>query len=134
MGTPAAERMRQMRQRRAEEQRAALEPVEGPCPLADEDRLVPAVEATVAALGLAPEFAAAAQLARRYAALADQAADPARALVAFGPAFLRVLVALEATPAARPAARPRPGRSRPNRVEQLRAEHARRMAGRGTGA
>ena len=70
---------------------------------------------------LAERDTAAAQLARLYAAVIDQAADPAYALRHLGPLLLRALGELQATPAARPAAKPE--RSRPNQIERLRAAH-----------
>ena len=70
---------------------------------------------------LAERDTAVAQLARLYAAVIDQAADPAYALRHLGPLLLRALGELQATPAARPAAKPE--RSRPNQIERLRAAH-----------
>ena len=118
--------MRRLRERRA----AALIPVDGPSPLPEADQLAPAVAETIDALKLGERDAAAAQLALRYAAAIDQAADPAYALRHLGPLLLRALGELQATPAARPAARP--GRAAPNRIAQLRAEHlvAKRKLGR----
>ena len=108
----SAERMRRLRERRA----SALIPVDGPSPLPEADPLAPAVEEALEALKLGERD----QLARRYAAAIDQAADPAYALRHLGPLLLRALGELQATPAARPAARP--GRAGPNRIAQLRAE------------
>ena len=114
----SAERMRRLRERQA----SALIPVDGPCPLPVADQLAPAIEETLGALQLGERDAAAAQLARGYARAIDQAADPAYALRHLGPLLLRALGELQATPAARPAAKPE--RSRANRVAQLRAAHA----------
>ncbi len=91
-------------------------------PLPEADQLAPAVEESLDALKLGERDAAAAQLARRYAVAIDQAADPAYVLRHLGPLLLRALGELQATPAARPTAKPE--RSRPNRVAQLRAAHA----------
>ena len=118
MGSSSTERMRALRARRA----AALIPVDGPCPLPEADQLAPAAAETLGALKLGERDAAAAQLARGYARAIDQAKDPAYALRHLGPLLLRALGELQATPAARPAAKPE--RSRPNRVQQLRAAHA----------
>ena len=115
--------MRRLRERRA----AGLIPVDGPAPLAEEDRLVPAVEETLAALKLGGEHAAAAQLARRYAEVIDQAENQAYALRWIGPLLLKILEALQATPASRAGVR-KPGPERPNKVAQLRAAHAQHPA------
>lgn len=116
----SAERMRRMRARRA----AGLLPPEGAPVLRDaDDLLLPAVEATVEALGLGGTDAAAAQLARAYARAMDEARDPARAALHFGPPLLKVLEALRATPAARAGAKkPRPAPAGPNPVQRIRAE------------
>lgn len=114
----SAERMRRLRERRT----AALIPVDGPTPLPEADQLAPAVEEALTALKLGERDAAAAQLARRYAAAIDQAADPAYALRWLGPLLLRTLGELQATPAAHPARKPE--RSRPNQIERLRAAQA----------
>jgi hypothetical protein len=90
--TTSTERMRRLRERRA----AALIPVDGPPPLAEEDRLAPAVEESIAALNLGGEHAAAAQLARRYAEVIGQAENPAYALRWVGPLLLSSLEALQA--------------------------------------
>jgi hypothetical protein len=108
MSTPAAERMRQMRARRA----AGIEPAERPVRDAD-DLLAPAVAEAVAALGLRPEDTAAAALARLYAERIDGAESEAAALKVFGPLLLRTLEALGATPGSRKATgRPRPSSSK----------------------
>src|SRR5437763_1552124 len=96
----SAERRRALRARRV----AALMPVDGPVPLPESERLLPAVGATLAALELGERDAAVAALARRTASLIDQAENQALALRALGPLMLRLLVALHATPASRPAA------------------------------
>jgi hypothetical protein len=119
----STERMRRLRERRA----AGLIPVDGPLPLAEEDRLVPAVEESVAALGLGGEHAAAVQLARRYAEVIDQAENPVYALRWVGPLLLRVLTELQATPASRVGVR-KPVPERPNQVQRLRAAHAQHPA------
>jgi hypothetical protein len=119
----STERMRRLRERRA----AGLIPVDGRPPLAEEDRLAPAVEESIAALKLGEEHAAAAMIARRYAEAIDQARDQAWALRWIGPNLLRALTELQATPASRPASR-RPGPERPNQVQRLRAAHAQHPA------
>ena len=116
MAKTAAERMAAMRARRA----AGLAEAPG---LRDAgDLLAPAVEASIGALELGGRDAAAAQLARRYAQVIDQAESPAVALRALGPLLLRVLVALRAAPAARPPGGA-PGRPGPNRVRELAKAH-----------
>jgi hypothetical protein len=112
--------MRRLRERRAGGIEAAPEPPErDPAEL-----LTPFVEETLAALPLGAGDQAAAQLARRYAALIDSAKDPAWALRWIGPLLLRVLEELQATPKSRPAAKGKPGPARANKVAQLRAAHA----------
>jgi hypothetical protein len=115
--------MRRLRERRA----AGLIPVDGLPPLAEEDRLAPAVEESIAALKLGGQHAAAAQLARRYAEVIDQAENPAYALRWVGPLLLKSLEALQATPASRVGVR-KPGPERPNQVQRLRAAHAQHPA------
>jgi hypothetical protein len=116
--------MRRLRERRAGGIEAAPDP-----PVRDAaGLLVPFVEGTLAALQLAARDQAAAQLARRYAALIDEARDPAWALRWIGPLLLRVLEELQATPKSRPAASARPGQARANKVAELRAAHAKAMA------
>jgi hypothetical protein len=110
--------MRRLRKRRA----AGLIPVGGEGPGDRDVRLLPAVETTIAAPGLGERDAAVAQLARVTAGLIDRAENPALALRTLGPLLLRVLVALEATPAARPPQRPAPGR--PTRLDAMRAARA----------
>ena len=86
-----------------------------------DEQLAPAVEESIEALKLGERDAAAAQLARRCAAVIDQAENPASALRWLGPLLLRALRELRATPAARPAGKPE--RTAPNRIARLRAEH-----------
>jgi hypothetical protein len=116
--------MRALRARRA----AAIEAADD-APVRDAaELLVPFVEGTLAALQLGARDQAAAQLARRYAALIDDARDPAWALRWIGPLLLRVLEELQATPKSRPAAKGNPGPARENKVSQLRSAHAKAMA------
>ena len=104
---------------------AALEPAAGPRLRDADELLVPSVEETIEALKLGPRDAAVAQLAFRYAAMIDEAQDPAAALRAFGPLLAKALDALGATPAARKTVgRQQPERSGPSKVAQLRASHA----------
>jgi hypothetical protein len=110
--------MRRLRERRA----AGLVPVDGPPPGDVAVLLAPAVEETIGALGLGERDAAVAQLARVTAGLIDRAGNPAAALRVLGPLLLRILVALEATPAARPP-RPRAPRG-PTRLDAMRAARA----------
>ena len=102
MALSSTERVRRHRERKA----AGLLPVDGEPPLPPEDRLLPAVEETLAALKLAGGDLAAAQLARRYADTIDKARDQAWALRWIGPHLLDILTSLHATPASRPAPRP----------------------------
>jgi len=72
-----------------------------------DDLIGPAVAETINALQLAPEDAAAVQLARRYAAILDDAFaldDEVRTWGDLGPKLLSVLESLGATPKARAAA------------------------------
>lgn len=89
--------------------------------------LAPAVQSTLDALALGPEYAAVSVLALLYASAVDRAENQALALARLGPGLLKVLFALRAVPAARAAGR---SASRPNRVAALRAEHIARTAGR----
>jgi len=69
-----------------------------------DDLIAPAVAETVNALQLEPEDAAAVQLARRYAAILDDAYatdDEAKVWNDLGPKLLAVLESLGATPRAR---------------------------------
>ena len=118
MGSSSTERMRALRARRA----ATLIPVDGQAPLPEADQLAPAVAETLAALDLGPEHAGAVQLARRYAAVIDQAADPAWAMRWVAPELLKVLEQLQATPMSRPKAPPGPQGS--SRLDQLRASRS----------
>ena len=125
----STERMRRLRERRARSIEAGER-----LPVRDADELlVPAVQETVAALQLGPEFDAAAAVALRYAQAIDEAKDPAWGLRWIGPLLLASLEALGGTPRARAQMKPtaRPGPQRPNRVAELRAAHAKSMKGRG---
>jgi hypothetical protein len=114
----STERMRRLRERRA----ASIE-ADPDAHLRDADDLLgPAVEETLAALKLGPEHAGAAQLARSYARVIDQARDPVWALRWIGPNLMAILTSLRATPASRASAKPE--RTGPNKVAQLRAAHA----------
>lgn len=113
--------MRRLRERRA----AGLLPVEGQEPRPGDELLAPAVEETLAALELGEADAAAAQIARRYAKVIDEARDPAWSARWIGPLLLQALQELRATPASRPAVKPGPGR--PTQLDKLRA--ARRGGG-----
>jgi hypothetical protein len=110
--------MRCLRERRT----AGLIPVDGPAQLPVEDRLLPAVEETLAALELGENGRAAAQLAKRYAAAIDQAQNPAYALRWLGPLLLASLESLQATPMSRKAVRP-VGRQ-PSPLDRLRVVYA----------
>jgi hypothetical protein len=71
---------------------------------AGDEAIAPAVEQTIAALALEEVDAGAVQLARRYAAVIDEAGDPrarASAMRWIAPQLLDVLESLGATPAAR---------------------------------
>jgi hypothetical protein len=98
--------------------------IEAAAPLRDAAELLgPAVDAALSALDLGPEHAAAEQLARGYARIIDQARDPGWGYRWIGPELLRVLSALQATPAAVAAvkgAKPS-GHGQPSRLAQLRA-------------
>jgi hypothetical protein len=123
----SAERMRRLRERKT----AGLEPVPDAAPRDPETLLLPAVEMTIAALGLGDRGAAVGALARTLAAAVDDAQNRTAALIKLGPVLLKVLNQMHATPASRPA-RKSPGRAPGgtgiNPVRQLRAEHAARMA------
>jgi DNA-binding SARP family transcriptional activator len=127
--TPA-ERMRAMRARRA----ASIEAVPDDGPRDPAELLFPSVEASIEALKLSARDAAAAQLARRYAAAIDDAGDPAAALRAFGPLLAKAMEALGATPAARKSAGRQPEQRRPNKIAQLRAAHQATVAKQKRGA
>jgi hypothetical protein len=111
----STERVRAMRARRA----AALE-ADPAAALRDADELLgPAVAASLAALDLAPEHAAVARLAERYASSIDAARDPAWAARWIGPLLLDCLEQLGATPMSRPKQRPVP--AGPSKLDQLRS-------------
>lgn len=120
--------MRRLRARRVAERAAALAPADGPSLLAPEDRLLPAVEVTVKALGLGERDAGLVQLARRLAAEIDEAADPVVALRVHGPALLRVLKSMGATPASRAREKPKQPKGPPSAMSKLRAAHAETVA------
>jgi hypothetical protein len=112
----STERMRRLRERRA----AGLIPIDGPAPLPADDRLLPAVEESIAALELGEDGQAAAALARRYASVIDGARDQAWALRWIGPLLLASLESLRATPMSRKDVR-KPGPQRVTQHDQLRA-------------
>ena len=91
-----------------------------------DELLVPDVRATIAALKLDGQDAAAAQLALALANAIDVADKPAAALRWLGPELLKVLESLGATPAAR-ARMPKPQAApqRASRLDELRAVRAR---------
>ena len=116
----SAERMRRLRERRAAEMEAG-----GPQVRDADELLAPDVRATIAALELGGQDAAAAQLALALANAIDVADKPAAALRWLGPELLKCLESLGATPAAR-ARLPKPERPRlPGKLDQLRTVHAR---------
>lgn len=92
--------MRRLRSRRAAEQ-SRLRVV----PLPPEYRMLPAVESTLTALDLSPEFAAIAALARFLAQVMDELEDQRNACRRVAPLLLRVLGELHATPMSRAAQR-----------------------------
>lgn len=110
--------MRRMRARRA---RGVLPPEDGPAPRDPDDLVLPAVEESIGALGLADEDAAAAQLARGYARILDTARDPVWAMRWYGPELLKALEALGATPLARARLKRSPDKPGPSRLDALRA-------------
>ncbi len=116
--------MRRMRERRA----AGLLPVDGQAPRDPDELLLPAVEETLSALQLTGQDTAAAQLARRYASVIDEARDAAWAARWLSPLLLDALVQLGATPMSRPKGKPVP--AGPNRLDQLRAARKATPAGR----
>jgi hypothetical protein len=107
--------MRRLRERRA----AGLLPVDGEPPRPEDERLLPAVEETLAALELGEGDRAAAQLARRYAQVIDEARDQAWAYRWIGPLLLSSLEALRATPMSRREAKPVD--RQPSQLDRLRA-------------
>jgi hypothetical protein len=120
----STERMRRLRERRAAERDTALAPVPDAPPRDPDELLLPAAEATIAALGLGERDAAAAQVVRLLAAAIDDARDQFAALRYLGPELRKALEAIGGTPAAR-AKLPQkpPQRSAPSRLAQLRADH-----------
>ncbi len=110
----STERMRRLRERRV----AALTPADGEPPRPAQ--MSEAVAATLEALGLEESDAAAAELARRYAAVLDSARDPAWAYRWVGPLLLACLAELEATPSTRKAKPPVPGESQLDRLRAAR--------------
>jgi hypothetical protein len=118
----STERMRRLRERRA----AGLLPADGQAPRDADDLLAPAVEETLAALKLADSDHAAAAMARQYARVIDEARDQAWAYRWPGPELLRLLVALQATPASRPAPKREP--RRPSQLDRLRQAHVQHPA------
>jgi hypothetical protein len=114
----SAERMRRLRERRA----AGLLPADGEPPRPADELLAPAVAETFAALELGEGDQAAALLARRYAAVIDQAQNPAYALRWLGPLLLASLESLQATPMSRRAVRPVD--RQPSQLDRLRVVHA----------
>ena len=122
----STERMRRLRERRAAEHAAELAPVPDASPRDPDDCLLPAVEASIGALELGERDQAAAQLARRLAAVIDEAASPFAALRWLGPELLKCLESLGATPAAR-AKLPKPEAPRqPSQLDRLRSARAAR--------
>lgn len=121
----STERMRALRARRA----AALEPDPGGRLRDASELLGPAVETSLAALGLDGQDAAAAQLARQYARTIDRARDPAAAARWLGAELLRTLAELGATPLARSKLRKDPGPHGPSRLDQLRRARRQQFPG-----
>jgi hypothetical protein len=120
----SAERMRRLRERRAEEHASALSPVPDAPPRDPDELLLPAVEVTIGALKLPESSGATAQLARVLASAIDAAADQATALRVLGPQLLKVIEALGGSPAARARMPARPAqRSAPSKLAQIRAAH-----------
>lgn len=107
-----------MRERRA----AGLLPVDGQPPRDPDELLLPAVEETLTALKLGESDAAAAQLARQYARIIDEASDPAWSARWLSPLLLDCLVQLGATPASRPKQAPQ---REPSQLDKLRAARQR---------
>jgi len=103
-------------------------------PLRDVDKLLwPAVQETIASLGLLAGDSAARKLAQRYAQVIDAAPDTKQAAVlrSLGPELLKVLHELGATPAARAAltksAKEQPA-AKKSQLELLREGHTGRRA------
>lgn len=109
-------------------QRAAIETADRP-PLRDAaELLLPAVEQAIGALGLDEEDTAAAQLARGYARIIDQARDQAWAYRWIGPLLASALDSLQATPAARARVKPQQGPRPLSALDRLREQHSRQQA------
>jgi hypothetical protein len=123
MPASSAERVRAFRAR----QRAALE-ADPDAPLRDADELLsPAIAETLAALDLKPEDAAAARLAEVLAVTIDRARSQEWAARWLAPELLRVLAALEATPASRPQQEQAP--AAPSGLNQFRSVHRKTFPG-----
>lgn len=123
MSTTSTERMRRLRERRAEEQAVALLPVPDAVPRDPDELLLPAVDVTLEALKLGEQFAGIAQLARVLAHAIDEASDQATALRVLGPPLFKTLEALGGTPASRARMPQKPQRPAPSKLAKLRAEH-----------
>jgi hypothetical protein len=109
--------MRRMRER----QRQALEAAPDAAGLRDAaDLLAPAVEATIEALELGEQDAAAAQLARQYARTIDRAKDQGWAVRWLAPLLLAALTELGGTPAARAKVKPAQEPPRSTRLDDMR--------------
>jgi hypothetical protein len=115
MALTDAQRQRRLRERRAK----LLEPGD-PVLRAADDLVTPAVQASLEALGLGPEHAAAAALALRYSKCLDRAQDAAWAARWIGPLLLDCLGELGATPAARVKVRKDTGPREPSALDRLR--------------
>lgn len=124
----SAERMARLRARRKE---GLLPPDDGPPVRGSDDLLLPAVEASIAALGLAETDAAVAQLARQHARAIDQARDSAWTLRWIGPELQRCLEAVGGTPLARARLETtgKPGPAGPSRLDRLRQARSERHPG-----
>ena len=99
-------------------------------PLREVDKLFwPAMQETIASLGLLGEDSAAVKLAQRYAQVIDATPDAKQASVLrwLGPELLKVLEALGATPASRKTAKPAPEAPK-SQLDALRAARPRRNA------
>jgi hypothetical protein len=96
MALTDAQRQQRLRERRSR----SIEEGEHVLRAAD-DLLTPSVQASLEALQLGPEHAAAAQLALRYAKCIDRAENVANAARWLGPLLADVLAELGATPMAR---------------------------------
>ena len=117
MAGSSAVRTRNMRARRAREAAGA------PPAVRDADELLgPAIEETLAALGLA-EVDQAAAMARQYARIIDGHPDHAYAFRWLAPLLLACLSELQATPMSRKAAKPT--QREPTQLDRLRAARGR---------